>query len=443
MRIIVLLLVAGCCLLPVHGHAYTSSGTISADETWSGTVSLTGDVTVLSVKLTILPGTVINGNRNDLKIRDNGVIYAAGTPGSPIQFTGVLQIYEALKKDRECLLKHCRLTNSGSCPLEFRNPAGVTELSYLRIEDCAFYNASYTLLYVTSGGSPDLVRCSFNNAASGVFVHGGDTVRVSYCTFTNMSCGIISGGLGGTPKQFYEPMLCLVDHCSFYDISGTRFSAVDVANGYAICTVNYGGVLTVTNSIIENCVNGGVRDYNIDDANNHRCTPTCWGLWSVTLDYNCYYDCGVYGPAKNGLYIGAHSLEVDPRMVQPATGNFSLAAGSPCRNAANDGTSMGAWQIGDIGIDDVVRHQTAARPIMALAPSVFADGVDVTMTTHQDRSLVIRNSAGALVRTMTTNAGRAHWDGRDARGRHVPAGIYYMTAQTENGLAMEKIVKVE
>jgi hypothetical protein len=32
------------------------------------------------------------------------------------------------------------------------------------------------------------------------------------------------------------------------------------------------------------------------------------------------------------------------------------------------------------------------------------------------------------VQTLTLQAGQAHWNGRDAAGQSVPAGIYYVTA---------------
>ena len=39
--------------------AITTTGQITADETWSGTVTVTGDIAVLGGVLTIQPGTVV------------------------------------------------------------------------------------------------------------------------------------------------------------------------------------------------------------------------------------------------------------------------------------------------------------------------------------------------------------------------------------------------
>ncbi len=48
----------GLNLTPQSASANTTSGVMATNETWSGTVTLTGDVTVPNnVTLTILPGT--------------------------------------------------------------------------------------------------------------------------------------------------------------------------------------------------------------------------------------------------------------------------------------------------------------------------------------------------------------------------------------------------
>ena len=77
----------------------TTSGSLTDDETWSGTVTLTGDITVPDgVTLTIEPGTQVRamalnddqGGGTDtsrIELIVNGVLSAAGTEGSPIVFT--------------------------------------------------------------------------------------------------------------------------------------------------------------------------------------------------------------------------------------------------------------------------------------------------------------------------------------------------------------------
>jgi len=77
----------------------TIAGTLDSDETWSGDVSLEGDITVPEgVTLTILPGTTVafpaffdstysgeNSSQSELIV--NGTLLAEGTEGEPILFT--------------------------------------------------------------------------------------------------------------------------------------------------------------------------------------------------------------------------------------------------------------------------------------------------------------------------------------------------------------------
>ena len=93
------LLNMGILLAALSVSAATTSGQLSGNEIWSGTVTITGDVTVpQSVTLTILPGTTIvftansddtgsgtNASLSELII--NGSLIAEGTDVQPIVFT--------------------------------------------------------------------------------------------------------------------------------------------------------------------------------------------------------------------------------------------------------------------------------------------------------------------------------------------------------------------
>lgn len=69
--------------------AQPASGPISQDTTWSGTIHITGDVTVnAGVKLTIEPGTSVKFNQGRYLDVD-GTIDAQGTAALPIIFTSV------------------------------------------------------------------------------------------------------------------------------------------------------------------------------------------------------------------------------------------------------------------------------------------------------------------------------------------------------------------
>ena len=78
--------------LPVRMHYDVKSGTISASETWSGTIAVIGDVTVASgVTVTVSAGTVVKGAIDSQPHLSNGSGGGTwdinGTVGSPVYFT--------------------------------------------------------------------------------------------------------------------------------------------------------------------------------------------------------------------------------------------------------------------------------------------------------------------------------------------------------------------
>ena len=101
-----LIALMGSFLLGISGQAQTVSGTLEADETWSGTVVLEGDVWVpTGVTLTISPGTTIkmeplqDANQTSYKghvelVVDGGILAATGTAQAPIQFLSNASIPE-------------------------------------------------------------------------------------------------------------------------------------------------------------------------------------------------------------------------------------------------------------------------------------------------------------------------------------------------------------
>jgi len=65
---------------------FTTSGTLSYDECWWGTITITGNVTIPAGKrLTIVPGTVVKFNQN-IKLYVKGTLRAYGESGNKITF---------------------------------------------------------------------------------------------------------------------------------------------------------------------------------------------------------------------------------------------------------------------------------------------------------------------------------------------------------------------
>lgn len=79
---------AAALLLASSDNATTLSGTISADQTVSGTVKLDGIVYVDGATLTVSAGTTVYGpNGSVLVIKQGGKLMAEGSSTSPIRFT--------------------------------------------------------------------------------------------------------------------------------------------------------------------------------------------------------------------------------------------------------------------------------------------------------------------------------------------------------------------
>ncbi len=113
-------------MMASNAFAQSISGSITGEETWSGTVFLSGDVTITETgKLTIAPGTRIecepkfddqvrgvNTSRIEI-IVDGGILVAEGTQSAPILFTSAAQIpanddwYGLRIKSDEVILRHC------------------------------------------------------------------------------------------------------------------------------------------------------------------------------------------------------------------------------------------------------------------------------------------------------------------------------------------------
>jgi hypothetical protein len=103
---------------------------------------------------------------------------------------------------------------------------------------------------------------------------------------------------------------------------------------------------------------------------------------------------------------------------------------------------MGAWQ--SVGIRDFFTAANRSIPGLTVSAHVLRNAVDITLACPLETELAVHNSAGDRVRTLGN--GRTVtlvWDGTDNRGADLPAGMYYVAAQTAAGTAMEKIVKPE
>lgn len=143
----------------------TSSGTLTYDETWSGTHTLTGDVTIPSgITLTILPGAEIRIPTSK-KITVEGILKAVGTSGNMITFT--------------------KSSSSKWWGIKFDDASDACQLKYCTLEH-AYYGA-----YGISS-APDIRHCTFQENNMGVYcAYPASNHGIDYNNFIqNKYCGI-------------------------------------------------------------------------------------------------------------------------------------------------------------------------------------------------------------------------------------------------------------
>jgi parallel beta-helix repeat protein len=382
---LILLFLAGISIVPTQ--AVTTQDTIRADETWSGAVQITGNLTVIDGILTILPGTQVTFATSTImfKIKGNGVLRAMGRADAPITFYRGCVTYEGLLRDRLNILHYCNFSAKYHL-IEFRNPTGLLECSAPLIDHCTFTQGGYTCIYVTSGGSPTITNCTFSNAACGIFLHGAADVRVAYCTIYNTSYGIINASI----DTWFQDLV--VDHVTINNIDTSR--GYVWSKGLGLTCGNTPGTLNITNSIIANTFKYGINN------------PTgASSRWAVTEDNNCFFN-NLDGPAT--FTLGTHSQTTDPQFSRPDSGDFSFGPSSPCWLTGNDGAHIGAWQGSAIGIDD----PPPAPTLPQLHPGAWT---------------AIYNAGGVLVARLPA---RDTWNGRSSSGRPAPAGIYVTIVQS-------------
>lgn len=168
------------------------SGPITGTETWSGTIRMTGDVTITaSGKVTIQPGTLIKadpktddqrgGARNDRVelIIDGGELRVEGTADNPVVFTttgdsaGDWYGIRLVKHDADVVIKNCRI-EKGINGLEILS-SRVDVFPIL--ENLTIQQVSGTGIYIKVGtlspGAQALIKgCVVKNS-------GGDGISVS------------------------------------------------------------------------------------------------------------------------------------------------------------------------------------------------------------------------------------------------------------------------
>ncbi len=287
-------------------HAATTSGMMAANETWSGIVTLTGDVTVpANVTLNILPGTRVQcwdnwddtaGGLNTSRIEliiDQGSLNAVGTSNAPILFTSSPNVPPALAGDWQGI----RLRTGTNSVQVLRWAIVEFAIDGLRVET----------------GSPTVDQSTFRtNQSFGVFF--ASSAVLSNCRAYANQTGI-RGAAGSGPLT--------VTNCIVYGN-------------------NSDGISTVEHTVLSNCIstNNSGAGAHVDSVDANYCL-IAWngagGMVGAGAGYAAQHIkvnwCTIVqnsGPAWNGYGILANSpIEVyNCTVVSNSPGGIRASPGS-------------------------------------------------------------------------------------------------------------------
>ena len=267
---------------------------ITNSETWSGTVHLTGDVTVTPIgNLTILPGTRIEADpRADDQIGgihtsrielivDQGTLVAVGTPTSPILFTAAM-LGTNTSQPGDWYGVRINSTNATlrDCTVEYAMNGLDIEGGTPNVDYCSFRQSQYNGVHLKF--SAVLSNCTINNNKDGIWVDGGRTLLLSDSTISNQwdsgvvahgivsvtRCTITYNAIDGIGAQIYEgaqsPLLnvlgSIISHNGELGVEGAGVvnvnDSVIEANGQEGILAGTSGTVMVSNTVVRG--NGGV-----------------------------------------------------------------------------------------------------------------------------------------------------------------------------------------
>jgi len=203
------------------------------------------------------------------------------------------------------------------------------------------------------------INCKFTNSS-------GTAGRFAFYSLTSklISCEFVSTNGIGIYAEGPDAIVNCYVHDSVTGIQSTSSSVKIIGNVIDTCTtgISYTAAAPVSHVVMQNTVyncptgiSGGVCASS-SFINNIITACTTGASWTTEQkinfwDYNCWNNGA--GDVSN-VTKGPHDITVDPLLTDPANGDFTLQAGSPCLDTgAQMGTDQGA--VGDykvnIGID--------------------------------------------------------------------------------------------
>ncbi len=256
---------------------------------------------------------------------------------------------------------------------------------------------------------------------------GQGTVEISHSTFVgNHGAGAVTGaGL-----EFLQVSSASVDVCTFVG---------NIADHGAAISAGYGSLVTVANSLIAGNEGGGAL--YCDGGLFELSCSDIWG--NVNGDWT---GCIAGQEGFDG------NISLDPLFCDAAGGDLTLDADSPCAPEANpDCGLIGAWPVG-CGITGVEMSTPLGDLALSVAPNPMSGSCQVSLRPPTAGSLTVEvvDVRGHVVRRLHEGPAPAAkdggltlpWDGRDATGRRLASGIYWLRASGAVGHEARRVVIV-
>jgi len=296
---------------------------------------------------------------------------------------------------------------------------------------------------------------------TGLRIYGLNTqFEVNNCTFrgNNAVEYVAAAGFSGSCVGSVNHSLFAFNHAAigggnFNSGGASVWSGADVDFDhctFANNTAAYGTALTVgaANAAVTNSIIWG------NSASNHVALDV-WDSTGGTLDIS-YTD--LLGGSQAiqledtelcSFSWGDGNINENPLFCLPDSGNFTLADNSPCVEAAEDRSDLGAF---GIGCDPIILSTAgellpAAYALHQNYPNPFnpVTTIQYDLPENSQVQVAIYDMLGRKVRTLVSgfeNAGfkAVQWQGRNDFGRSVGAGVYIYQIQAGDFLQTRKMI---
>jgi hypothetical protein len=362
--------------------------------------------------------------------------------------------------------------------------------THIEISDCEFedqFNGGQgiAMRHLTTG---NIERNSFvnfrNQVISGIeswanmianYIEGGDDDAIEYGDISGPSevsfnfidgCGddgIDVDGFFGTMTGNYI-RLCSDKGISISSDSAGRLENNLVYDSLRGMAVTAGSLVDMWNNTISDCIiamevkekNTGWGGGTALGSNN-----IFWGnLNDIQVDSLSSVDFTYSNIQGDTLMAGEGNINVDPLFVDPDNGDFHLSAGSPCIDAGlstnapaldfedderiddpwTPNTGGGTIDYVDIGFDEYQPETASVAPapasppaapdIVRVRPNPLTAGqpflIQAHLRQHGELRLIDVQGRVRSVWSAIDVPGVIAWDGRDAYGRRLSAGVYFL-----------------